>query len=127
MRNQWGHPKMREWTEDKLSESFKLLIKLAQELNCDVACLQEIQQLQDEGIKSLSGGYVNNQLLAQMEQDIRKVCQMVERQRDLYENPQSIIYLLNLPRVYKHFKRKIESTMRKIKSTMRKIESTMKI
>ena len=96
VRNQWGHPKMREWTEDKLSESFKLLIKLAQELNCDVACLQEIQQLQDEGIKSLSGGYVNNQLLAQMEQDIRKVCQMVERQRDLYENPQSIIYLLNI-------------------------------
>jgi hypothetical protein len=96
VRNEWAHCNLSEWTTDKFSSSFETLIELVKAAKCDPKIKKNLKELRDNGVNSLSGSYVNSQLLKSISEGIEELHLTVKHNPDDYPGKEQINKTLNL-------------------------------
>ncbi len=96
VRNEWAHCNLSDWTTDKFSSSFQTLIELVKVAKCDSKIKLHLKELRKNGVNSLSGSYVNSQLLKSISEGIDKLHSTVSRHPEEYPGKDLISQTLRL-------------------------------
>ncbi len=96
VRNKWAHCNLSDWTTEKFSSSFQTLIELVEVAICEPKFKKNLEELRDNGVNSLSGSYVNSQLLKSISEGIEELHSTVARNPKEYPGEDNINQTLNL-------------------------------